>query len=903
VSESAFVPMATTTEVPPVMRSRIERPRLIDLLARSEARLLMIKAPAGYGKTTLAVDWSLRLKASGLAVSWLRAEAEHNDPGIFLHYLARAIEAACPGAASTALEMLQERRPAAVYAVIAALVNGIVESGEELCLFIDDYHLLETDEIHCAMRFLYSHAPSHFRLVAATREEPKLPLGSLRAAGELLEIDASQLRFSLEEAGRFFRLESIGLSDAEIHAFQHETGGWAAALRIASTSLRSGASPAEIVRAMRGGGRDIESYLVDVFARFPAALRDFMVRSAVLKSLTPELCNATLAIDDSATILETLHYRYQLIEAESQGEVAFRYHPLIAKYLRRQLRSWPAEDIEALHRRAAVWFEEQGRHPEAIRHAIEAGDFELATSWTEACAMRMIKAGDVREVLSWRNWLPRDLMRRQIPLRLAIGWSLAMAPKRSDVFAWVDEIEADAGGDEREDIIRRECLAIRTVANGLSDAPNAALEYGFAYLQNPLADPWTKNTVGNVICFGHLMAGRHDEVDEMPWYAIEQGDKLRAAPTEIYRLVVRGLSLSRRLQLAEAQACFRQARAVAERNLRPKSSLAATPEVVLAQLAYECNRLDEAERLVASRLDAINAAGFLEIPLRAYATLVRIALCRKDRRRALELLDQGEAVAASEPWPRMRAALLVERVRLYLDQGDAWGVSNALAALDRLAMAAADGEPAIAGRLRAYHAIARASVDMREGRFLAASAVLEPAWQGALEAGDRSFACRLGSLLAAADFKCGERDRAHERLVQVLDWGRRGPLIRTIVDHGLELEPALETTRDRLAAVPDNGRLTEYAERLLAHLRTSDEGGSIAHETCSQARVAPLSPRETDVLELMSTGRSNKRIAAALGVSPETVKSYIKSIFMKLEVDNRTRAVVEGRRLNLVRAD
>src|SRR6185369_4142857 len=118
----------------------------------------------------------------------------------------------------------------------------------------------------------------------------------------------------------------------------------------------------------------------------------------------------------------------------------------------------------------------------------------------------------------------------------------------------------------------------------------------------------------------------------------------------------------------------------------------------------------------------------------------------------------------------------------------------------------------------------------------------------------------------------------------------------------LELEPALEDTRDRLAAVPDNGRLTEYAERLLAHLRTSDEG-SIAHETCSQARVARLSPRETDVLELMSTGRSNKRIAAALGVSPETVKSYINSIFMKLEVDNRTRAVVEGRRLNLVRAD
>lgn len=908
MSNSPFVPMATTTEVPPVLRTRIARPRLIDQLSRSEARLVTITAPAGYGKTTLAVDWSTRQQSTGLAVSWLRAEAEHNEPAVFLLYLARAIEVACPGAAAIALDMLNDSRLAPVYAVIAALVNGIAESGEELCLFIDDYHLLVNDEIHCAIRFLHAHAPRHFRLVITSREEPKLPLGHLRAAGELLEIDAGQLRFSLEEAGRFFQLESACLSDDDIQAFQHETGGWAAALRIAATSLRSGASPEQILRAMRSSGRDIEPYLGEIFARFPSDLRDFMVKSSVLKSLVPDLCDAVLETDNASAILETLHYRYQLVEAEAGGEVeagreaAFRYHPLIATYLRRQSKRLPTEDIRTLHRRAAQWFHERSRYADAIRHAIEAGEVELATSWIEACAMRMIRAGDIREVLSWRNWLPKELMRPQFSLRLAIAWSLALAPRRSDVFAWVDEIEADVVGDEREDATRRECLAIRTVAHGLSDAPDAGLKYGLAYMENPLADAWTKNTVGNVICFSHLMAGRHDQVREMPWYVMEHGDKSRAAPTEVYRHMVKGLALSRRLELAEAQACFIQARAVAVRDLRPKSSLAATPEVLLGQLAYESNRLDEAERLVASRLDAVNAAGFLEIPLRAYTTLVRIARCKQDRRLAHELIEQGEAVAASEPWPRMRSALVVERVRLCLEEGDDWTMSHALATLERLAMAAPGGEYAIADRLRAYHALAHAHVELTGRSFSAAAAFLQPAWDDSLKAGDLYFACRVGSLLAAAEFGCGERDRAYERLVQVLEWGRKGALVRTIVDHGFVLEPALEYVRDRLVALPDGRRLTSYAEQLLVHVRTREEDSTIGVAS-SRSIDTPLSRRETEVLQLMGTGSSNKRIAAALGVSPETVKSYIKSIFIKLEVDNRTRAVIEGRRLNLVPAD
>lgn len=901
MSEPPFVPLTITTECPPVVRSRVERPRLIAALKRSDARLVVIKAPAGYGKTTLAVDWSIESIRRGQAVSWIRAEAEHNDLRTFLCYLTRAVEICCPDAARVAQEMLQERRPASAYAVVAALANGIAESGDEVCLFIDDYQYLESDEIHDAILFFYRHTPSHFRLVLTTREEPRLPLAQLRASAELLVLDANQLRFSLEEAERFFRQESTDdLLDSFIQDFQRESGGWAAALRIASVSLRSGGSPEEVLRDMRNGARDIDDYLTSTLDRLPLTVLDFMEKSSILKSLTPKVCNSIMAIDKAEEVLELLHYRYQLVQPEKQRDGVYSYHPLIGKHLERRLqRRVGSHVIQILHRRAATWFEAHGQHVEAIKHAIHAAEHALAAEWVEACAMRMIQAGDIRELLGCTRWLPKALMRSQFSLRLAIGWSLALAPQRSDVFTWIDEIEADISREAYETVTLNECQAIRTVALGLSDEPEAALQCGLEHLDNPHLDPWAKSAVGNAIRYCHLITARHDLIDRASNGPIENDCELSTAPVEIYRLAIMGLSLAQRLDFSKAQACFLQANVIAEKNLRPTSSLAVTPAVFLAHLAYEGNHIAAAERLIGDRLHATNASGFLEVPLSAYQTLTRVALQKKDHDLAHQLLNQGEAIASSERWPRMQAALLVERIKLGIEVGDTWVLSNALVTLEGLLRQAPAREQAIQDRLRAYLAIGIAYTRMHKSDFAAAFSALDPVWRAADISGNRYFACTVGTLLSVADFHCGERVRACQRFLRVLDWASEGPLLRTIVDCGFAVEPLLVCARERLISTSAKARLGAYVAQLLAltHSGLEDNRGA---QTSTALVENPLSPRETEVLQLLETGGSNKRIAATLGVSPETVKTYIKIIFFKLDVDSRIRAVVEGRRLKLL---
>lgn len=903
MNESPFVPLTTATECPPVVRSRIERPRLIAALSHSDARLVVIKAPAGYGKTTLAVDWSIEAVRRGQAVSWIRAEAEYNDLRTFLYYLTRAVEICCSEAARVAQDMLQERRPASAYAVVSALANGIAESGDEGCLFIDDYHYLESDEVRDAILFFYRHTPSHFRLVITTREEPGLPLAYLRASAELLVLDVDQLRFSIEEAERFFRRESTDdLSDSFIQSFQHESGGWAAAMRIASVSLRSGVLPDEVLRAIRSGARDIDSYLENTLTRLPLTVLDFMEKSSILKSLTPEACNSTLAIDNAKEVLELLHHRYQLLQPEKQHDDVYSYHPLIGKHLERRLqRRAGSHVIQMLHRRAALWFGAHGQHVEAIKHAIHAGEHALAAEWVEACAMRMIQAGDIREVLGCTRWLSKPLMRNQFSLRLAIGWSLALAPQRSEVFAWINEIETDISGDPREAETLNECRAIRTVALGLSDEPETALQCGIEHVDNPHLDPWAKSAVGNAIRYCHLITARHDLIDRASKESVESNCELRPAPVEIYRLGIMGLSLAQRLDFSKAQACFLQASVIAEKHLRPSSSLAVTPTVFLAHLAYEGNHIAAAERLICDRLHAINASGFLEVPLSAYQTLTRVALQNKDHDLAHQLLNQGEAIALSERWPRMQAALLVERIKLGIDVGDPWIVSNALVTLEVLLRQAATREQAIQDRLRAYLAIGIAYVRMHEGNFAAAFSALEPVWRAADtgSCGNRYFACTIATLLSVADFHCGERVRACQRFLRVLNWASEGPLLRTIVDYSFAVEPLLVCARERLISTSTKARLGTYVAQLLAltHSRLEDNRGA---QTSTALVENPLSPRETEVLQLLETGGSNKRIAATLGVSPETVKTYIKIIFIKLDVDSRIRAVVEARRLKLL---
>jgi ATP/maltotriose-dependent transcriptional regulator MalT len=237
-------PQAIATKVlPPRGVGLIERSRLLELVTQVPMKpLSVIKAPAGFGKTSLAVAWADQLLQSGNSVAWFSIDANDNELTQFLFYVSHALQRACEGVGSLAIDLIRETSLISPHAVISTLINDLAEIDEEVCLFLEDYHWVSDPAIHDALAFLLKHAPSHFHVVLVTRTEPSLPLAGLRAQNQLLEIDSWALRFDLEETRRFLEHEGLGRLDPEELKLLHErTEGWPAALRIvASTSSQSG---------------------------------------------------------------------------------------------------------------------------------------------------------------------------------------------------------------------------------------------------------------------------------------------------------------------------------------------------------------------------------------------------------------------------------------------------------------------------------------------------------------------------------------------------------------------------------------------------------------------------------------------------------------------------------------
>ena len=435
-----------TKVVPPRCPGLIERPRLVDATSQlSEKRLAVVKGPAGFGKTSLAVTWLQRLQQSGNAVAWLTIDTDDDEPAIFLFYLAHALQHACEGVGAAAIDLIQESFLINPRAIVSTLMNDLADIDDEVYLFLEDYHWVANPDIHEALTFFLRRAPSHCHVVLTTRTEPPLPLASLRAQNQLLEIDASALRFDLQETRSLLEIESPGtLVPSDMRLLHEKTEGWPAALRIVvSTSIQSRQDIAQYVRNLSGSQRPIGAYLEDMLDGLPRDMVQFMLRTAILDRLCAPLCEALAGASSGPEWLGSIEKRQLLLVPLDQESHWYRYHPLLAEYLSQRLESELGNEIPGLHQRAALWYASQELWTDAVQHAIAAGDAVRALSWIENCAMPLVKRGDLFTLLGWQRLFPSVLMRSQPKVRLAIAWGMALAMRYDEALELAGEIERD----------------------------------------------------------------------------------------------------------------------------------------------------------------------------------------------------------------------------------------------------------------------------------------------------------------------------------------------------------------------------------------------------------------------------------------------------------------------------
>ncbi|NTU86135.1 MAG: hypothetical protein HGA45_43545, partial [Chloroflexales bacterium] len=438
----------------------LARPRLLQRLDQGRRRrLTLVSAPAGSGKTSLVASWVRQLGADGDAPSpcWLSLDEGDTTLAGFWAYVVAALQVANPHLGAVLRAAFLDPQPPPIATVLAALINDLAALTRPVLLVLDDYHHVTAPEVHRALALFIERMPPTLRLVIVTREDPPLPLARLRARGQLAEIRAADLGFTVDESTALLN-ETLGLDlpEAAVATLAARTEGWAAGLRLASIALEQEPDRPGFIAALSASHRFLTDYLMDeVLARLDPALQRFLHRTAILQRLCPALCDAVLGIEHSELRREKAG-----MEAEQGSEPSgnaqrsmlnaqlalqrleqanlflipldherhwYRYHHLFAELLRLRLQAAEPELIPVLTRRALDWCAAQGLQRDALGYALAVGDHPRAAALLEALAPEVLSHEGPRVVLHWLVALPESLVRQRPLLCAHAAWATAFA--------------------------------------------------------------------------------------------------------------------------------------------------------------------------------------------------------------------------------------------------------------------------------------------------------------------------------------------------------------------------------------------------------------------------------------------------------------------------------------------
>jgi LuxR family maltose regulon positive regulatory protein len=442
---AGLVLVGTKLHVPAARPGLVERRALVARLVEGrDRRLTLVCAPAGWGKTVVLAEWHAAARETR-PFAWVSLDGTEDDPERFWSYVVAAVRTVAPGIGEAALARLPTAGPALIELVLPSLINELAELPEPVVLVLDDYHVVRDELVHDSVAYLLRHLPRSLHVALATRADPPLPLGRLRAAGELVELRAAELRFSDREADALLNGAGLGLDADEVRLLQERTEGWPAGLQLAALSLRDRSDRGAFVRAFAGDDRQIGEYLHEVLEELDAPVREFLLRTSILDRLCAPLCDAVCGTGDSAVRLAEAYRSNLFLVALDGRDHWFRYHHLFRDLLRAELaRGEPGVAVE-LHRRASAWHQANGDVHEAIVHATAAGDVGTAANLI-AHNSQPGSGASPRTVARWIDALPAAAVRADPRLCLARGWMSYWLGRPEEVDGWLERIDAAVAG-------------------------------------------------------------------------------------------------------------------------------------------------------------------------------------------------------------------------------------------------------------------------------------------------------------------------------------------------------------------------------------------------------------------------------------------------------------------------
>jgi len=883
--------LQTKLYIPQIPPDLVSRPGLLARLSQGMAgKLTLVSAPAGFGKTISLVAW---IRTEKIPFAWITLDENDNDIGRFLAYLIAGLATIPVPIDDQLLSLFRSREEPIIEGVIIPLINQILTSDQRFGLVLDDYHLIQHQEIHILLAYLLEHLPPNMHLVISTRADPPLNLAKLRARGQINEIRASHLRFSVEEANRLLnQLRGLNLTMEDLEGLISRTDGWIAGLQMVSIALEGKNDPAQYIRDFSGNQEYVADYLTtEVFARQTASIQQFLMKTSILDRFCASLCDALTDQGSGRQILKYIKKKNLFLVSLDDENQWFCYHRLFADLNHQRLLESQADELPTYYQKASGWFEAHGSMPEAIEYAFRGNLTVRAASLIEVEAEPTLIRSEIATFVRWVEKLPEDILCNKGILCIYFAWALIVSgdeyrraafylgkvnPDDEPTLGRVNAVKAMILVHQRD--IKE---AIRLAKLALNLLPEE--DYFFRQVA-----AWNLSAL--LFISGDTVEGAHT-LEEVARVSLAS-DNLLVAIIALCRL---GAYRYQQGDLSLAKDLFERAIEIQPAHQSQPVPAACEAMLGLGRVYWERAEFDTASRYLQEGLQlrknwrAVSDVDSIIVLAYIHQYLGDVGRANQLIEDVKQLVVQNAATDTGEKYVASHQALI------HLRQGNHPAVESWVSErkfvdlirdlnLDNLDDLGKDIVLRYELIVYARYLLANHQVDKALGLL----ANLLPSIE---RLGHQSKIIEIQVLMALGFQAIGKIDEAAKALNAGLVLAERDGYKRIFFEEGPSMAGLIKIALVR-------GYDSQFAREILADLKGEPSDDSGIREGI--ALIDPLSDREIEVLRMLDSELSVPEIADGLYIAVSTLRTHVRNIYRKLGVHSRLEAVLEGKDLNII---
>jgi LuxR family transcriptional regulator, maltose regulon positive regulatory protein len=891
--------IVTKINVPFIEKKLVTRQRLFNSLNEGlNSKLVLICAPAGYGKSTLVSQW---LKTCDECTAWISLDNYDDDWHRFFTYLISAIVKADVDFGTSSQDLLNSEKPLAINELVANFINDCSLVKNDCIVVFDDFHLISSNDILSNMLFLIENLPPKLHLIILTRSEPGLPISKFRSQRILTEIHASDLKFSLNESELFLKqVMNLDLDANYVSILRQRTEGWVVGLQLIALSLQKRADPSMFITSLTGKDRHIADYLVDeVLSSQSDDLQSFLLQTSIFERMCGPLCDEVLGLKNSQLTLETIERANLFIIPLDNSRDWYRYHHLFSELLRSKLERENKQKIKELYRKACIWFQKNDLLEEAVRYVILAEDYTMAVTIVEQIGHMIYWANRTDKLREWLNALPPEYIKNSFDLQILRAYDQINVGKVREADRTLEDLKNRSteflnSGNDEENILQGKLLSAFT---SVKYHRYLAWEECYKIAKQSIELLPSSYTYERCVAYFHgggslIMIGDLENAESYLTNARQLSNSVQNPFAKLLTLSNQGVLMMIRGELKNAMAHFQEAHQFGKQCHASQEATYSNSVNGAATIYYEWNQLDKCFEKLEEAVELMEKDDFFDQILLNHETLLTYHCAKNDfiaaednLNRCLKLLTDNNITHVAErrvetlfAWFRWKKGDLAEAVVW----ADDFIKSNGDEVCFELEL-----ELMLYVRICIASGANKKTIEiLQKMLFLAQS-------QGRLRS-----VIKITILLSVAYTSMSDVDKGLKNLILALQMAQNEGYIRSFIDEGEMMRSNLiQLTSSHNVRIRQES-LVEYIQSLLGEF-PEIEGKAKTKDALSDRNASyySITPKEIEVLKLLNLGLTYAEISESLEITENTLKYHIKNIYGKLNVNKRIKAVFEAKRL------